>query len=94
MATIKLSRYCLVMVLIWTLLDNYGHTALQKAAENVHERIAGILLENGASVGIQNNDDRAALQLAAENGHQNVVEILEKHVKSGGKLGSVGIELD
>ena len=44
-----------------------------------HERLAAQLLQRGASVDLQNNENGTALILAARNGHKQVAELLLQH---------------
>ena len=57
---------------------NAGWTALMLAAQNGHEQVARVLLEAGAVVGAQENDDAGltALMHAAENGHEQIARVL------------------
>jgi hypothetical protein len=45
------------------------------AAEEGHERVAKILLENGAAVDVKDNIDRTALHIAAQFGHEPVAKL-------------------
>ncbi len=56
----------------------YGFTALMIAADNGHESIVKLLLENGADPDLQNDEDDTALILAASHRcrHDNIVELL------------------
>ena len=66
-------------------VDSIGRTLLMVAAENGHDQIAQLLLENRADINHANNhknytlrceDGRTALHYAARMGHASMVELL------------------
>jgi len=56
--------------------DNYGRTALMRAAIGGHAKIARILIDKGAAIDIQDIDGSTALMLAADKGHTEIVRLL------------------
>ena len=58
------------------LKDTNGLTPLARAAENGHEIVVGLLLQEGAEKGTRDCDGRTPLSRAAENGHEAVVQLL------------------
>ena len=67
------------MLLDWAEMNtqnNYGDTALHKAARGGHNEVITTLIENGADLNIQNKDLETAVLCAAERGHNQVVIIL------------------
>jgi ankyrin repeat protein len=62
------------------LKDSYGRTPLLYTAENGHEAVVKLLLEEGAKLEFKSEyDGRTPLAYAAENGHEAVVKpLLEK----------------
>jgi hypothetical protein len=59
--------------------NEHGVTALMRAAQNGHVRIARALLQNGADANIKRNDKFTALALAAFFGHTEVVRALMEY---------------
>jgi len=67
-----------------------GLSPLQLAASNGNKAVVAVLLENGARLDCEYNDDLKPLSLAAQNGHEEVVELLL--TKYGVILNSKGID--
>ncbi|KJK95155.1 hypothetical protein H633G_00958 [Metarhizium anisopliae BRIP 53284] len=56
--------------------DSHGRTPLWLAAKEGYDKVAGLLLENGASPNSIDDDGRTPLWLAAKKGHEAVVKLL------------------
>lgn len=56
--------------------DSHGRTPLWLAAKEGHDKVACLLLENGASPNPIDDDERTPLWLAAKKGHEAVVKLL------------------
>jgi ankyrin repeat protein len=55
--------------------DQYGLTALHRAAESGHKDVIALLLDKGADVDATDDDGSTALHRAAESGHKDVVAL-------------------
>lgn len=69
--------------MIFRLIFQDGATALFIAAQNGHERILEILLEQGAKTDAARTDGATALWIAAQMGHDHIVRRL---LKAGAKV--------
>ncbi|KAH7110423.1 putative ankyrin repeat-containing protein [Dactylonectria estremocensis] len=56
--------------------DDYGRTALHRAARNGHLDVARLLVETGADKEAKDGDGRTALHLTATTGHLDVARLL------------------
>src|SRR4029077_15435678 len=57
--------------------NNYGNTALIKAASWRHEEIVQLLLDANAEIDIKNNDNKSALDIAHAKGFHDIAEIIK-----------------
>ncbi len=58
--------------------DNYGYTALHKAAKAGHEQIVRLLVSNGADYKLKiNSPSQTPVQIAKSSGHYNIATYLE-----------------
>ena len=60
---------------------NHGTSLLHVAAANGYTEIAKLLVQTGAYVMAQNNDNKTPIDLAYEQGHVSLVQMLEKTLK-------------
>jgi ankyrin repeat protein len=58
---------------------NSNQAPLHVAVENKHKAFAQVLLEHGAGVGAQDNDQSTPLHLASRNGHVELAQLLVEH---------------
>ena len=63
--------------------NNWGHTALIKAALDGHDSTVSILIQHGADIELPSSQGSTALTLSAANGHNKVVQRL---IEAGAEL--------
>ena len=66
------------ILLVLDCKDKYGNTALNRAAQNGHTNVVGILVGRGADINAKNNSGRTSLNYAAAMGNTDMVQLLLK----------------